>query len=149
MERCGLKPVLSAATFRGAVQLDAALLEGALKRAQVFFHSKACLVPHGLDSLPASWLAGLPGILWAMRKPHWHHLPYMIDRIGCSEGVMILGFAQETESRDSRMTAWDSIRVTVNRQLYPSRWRPLLRRHRLQILGRWPNLPRAGAQDLP
>ena len=151
MERCGMKPILSSEMLSAAVQLDAALDERALERARDFFRSKAGLVPKGLESLPASWLAGLPGILWAMRKPHWMNLPYMIWRVACVDGVLLLSFAQEMDPRDAPVTAWDRIRVRVNRCVYPSRWRPLLRRHRLQLSLKWPNLQpeaQAAGQDL-
>jgi hypothetical protein len=137
MERYNLKPILSSEMLSAAVQLDAALHGRALQRARDFFRNKTGLVPEGLESLPASWLAGLPGILWAMRKAQWMKVPCMIQRAACVDGVLLLSFAQEMDPRDPRVTAWDRIRVRVNRCVYPSRWRPLLRRHQLSLT--WPN----------
>jgi hypothetical protein len=141
IERCGLKPVLSTEMFRAAVQLDVVLPESALGRARVFFRSKACLVPQGLESLPACWLAGLPGILWATRKPHWTKLPYMIRQVACVEGVLLLSFAQETNPGDDRITSWDRLRIRVNLCVYPSRWRPLSRHHQQQLSLQRPFFP--------
>ena len=79
------------------------------------------------------------------------NLPYMIWRVACVDGVLLLGFAPEMDPRDATVTAWDRIRVRVNRCVYPSRWRPLLRRHRLQLSLKWPNPPpeaQATGQDL-
>jgi energy-coupling factor transporter ATP-binding protein EcfA2 len=141
MERCGRQPILSVEIVEAAVQLEAAMHARALEEARNFFRGKACLVPDGLEALPASWLSGLPGILWATRRPHWTHLPYMVARVACVQGVLLLSFAQEMKPRDDRVTAWDRLRVIVNCCVYPSRWRPLLRHHRVQLAISRPNLP--------
>jgi hypothetical protein len=143
MQRCGINPVLSHAVLNTALAIDAAIHQRALEQARDFFRVKACMIPEGLESLPASWLAGVPGILWAMRKRHWTRVPYMIRRVAFAEGVLLLEFAQEENRRSSRLTAWDQIRVVANRCVYPSRWRRLLRRHRLQL---WVNHPELRSQ---
>jgi hypothetical protein len=133
MERSGIEPVLSPEVLHAALTIDARILQCALDKAREFFRSKGCIIPEGLEFLPAAWLAGLPGILQTKRKRHRTKAPYMVQRVACVDGVLLLDFAQEDRRRSSRLTAWDRIRVLVNRCLYPSRWRPLLRRHRLQI----------------
>lgn len=111
-----------------------------LKTVQTFFLEKAALVPEGLDILPTDWLAALPGILWTMRKPHWTRLPFFIDRVAMADGALLLHFAQELPNPENRLTAWDKIRITVNSAVYPSRWRPLSRRHRAELWLRHPEL---------
>ena len=111
-----------------------------LKSVEKFFLEKAALVPEGLDSLPTNWLAALPGILWAMRKPHWTRLPFFIDRVAMVDGVLLLHFAQELPNTENRLTAWDKIRIAVNAAVYPSRWRPLSQRHRAELWHQHPEL---------
>ena len=140
MTRCGLNALLSSELVLATARLDEHLYEPALKQAEDFFRSKACLIPEGLESLPACWLAGLPGILWATRQPDWDRLPYMISRLECENGVLLLSFAQEQVAEDERLTLWDELRVEVNRNLYPSRWRRLKRRHRMLLFFARPDL---------
>ena len=92
--------------------------------------------------MAAAWLAGLPGIQWRLRRPHRPRVPYMIERVACVEGVLLLAFAQEETGRSpgGASTAWDRVRVMTNRALYPGRWRPLSRAHRLELLGTRPEL---------
>jgi hypothetical protein len=149
MRRCGMEPILSPKALNAAFVLDARIHKRSLDQARDFFRQKACMIPEGLESLPASWLAGLPGILWAMRKPHWMNIPYMIQRVACVDGVLLLSFAQESAPNDMRFTSWDRIRVKVNRCVYPSRWRPLLRHHRVRLWIEHPELrPQLRADDL-
>lgn len=141
MEHHGIKPRLSREALNAAFKLDARIHRSTLDQAKEFFRRKACMLPEGLETLPGSWLAGLPGVLWAMRKPHWAHVPFMIQHVACVDGVLLLDFAQEpAPKRDVGFTQWDQIRVKVNRCLYPSRWRPLLRNHRVQLSIKWPTL---------
>ena len=139
MTRCGLKPLLPAELVRAAVKLDEHRRYQALDRANDFFRSKLCCIPQGLDLLPACWIAALPGILCAVRQPHWTHLP-LISRVGCDDGVLVLHFADEQAPEDEELTLWDELRVLINRTLYPSRWRPLHRRHRMLLLFARPDL---------
>jgi len=139
--------VLSSEVLTAALKLDANLYERALSQAREFFSRKACMIPEGLESLPASWLAGLPGILWARRKPHWTLLPFMIRTVTCSDGILLLDFAQEGR-RVNSFNAWDKIRVAVNCCIYPNRWRPLLRVHRMALWNERPELrPQLRAND--
>jgi hypothetical protein len=140
MSRCGFKIVLPSELVRAAVKLDEHRRDRAMDQAIAFFLSKACLIPKGLDLLPACWLAALPGILWATRKPNWTHLPYMLSRVDYEGGVLLLNFAQEQAADDDQLTLWDELRVVVNRNLYPSRWRGLKRRHRMLLLFARPDL---------
>ncbi|HXR37723.1 MAG TPA: DUF87 domain-containing protein [Terracidiphilus sp.] len=133
MRRQGLEPRLSAEMVAAAARLDAALHQGALDRAATFFWEKTGQVPEGLDTLPAAWLAGLPGILWSLRRPRWTRLPYRVESVACKEGVLLLNFAGEPEPDEKRFTLWDEIRAVANRALYPSRWRSLLHPHRLAL----------------
>lgn len=94
-----------------------------------FFRSQCCMVPKGLEALPTCWLAGLPGILSRMKKTHWSHLPFFIDQVRMDEGMLLLNFAQEQPRAETRLTAWDRIRITINSSVYPSVWRPLSQRH--------------------
>ena len=140
MQRCGVHPVLSPEILMAAATLDAGLHDRSLSEAREFFRGKACMIPEGLESLPAGWLAGIPGILWSTRKQHWTMIPYMIRRVGFAEGVLLLEFTQEQRRPSKRLTAWNQIRVTLNRCIYPSRWRPLLGRHRHQLRVSHPEL---------
>jgi hypothetical protein len=133
MRRQGLEPRLSAEMVALAARLDAGLHQAALDRAATFFWDKTGQVPEGLDTLPAAWLAGLPGILWSLRRPRWTRLPYRVESVACMESVLLLSFAEEPEPDEKRFTLWDEIRVVANRSLYPGRWRPLLRPHRLAL----------------
>lgn len=142
MERNGMRPVLSAGQINCVLHHPAWKPTAALAKATAFFRSRACLVPHGLETLPVPWLAGLPGILWSMREPHWAHVPYMINRVACVDGVLLMGFAQELEGEQAVDTSWDRIRVQVNERLAPNRWRRLSPRHR-RLLGQ-PACPAPG-----
>jgi hypothetical protein len=148
MVRCGLRPVLSVAALSAALELLSRERQSVLEQAITFFRARACRVPRGLETLPTPWLTGLPGILWSLRKPHWTHLPYMIDRVGWSEGLLLLSFAQEARRKTSRLNSWDRLRVQVNQRLYPNRFRDLKRRHRRQLWQRHPEL-RAELQANP
>ena len=75
-----------------------------------------------------------------LRKPHWTHLLYFIDRVGVEDGLLLLGFAQEQPHADGRLSAWDQVRLAVNASLYPSLWRPLKPRHHQQLLQAHPEL---------
>ena len=82
----------------------------------------------------------MPGILWGLRKPHWTRLPYFIDRVTVENGLLLLHFAQEQPNPENRLTSWDKIRIAVNAGLYPSRWRPLDRRLRVELRLQHPEL---------
>lgn len=90
-----------------------------------FFSTRAVIVPRGLDAIPKIWLSQLPRILWQSRKPHWRHLPYMISSVTCADGLLCLAFAQEQPEFSGRVSAWDRVRVLVNRQLSPNIFTPL------------------------
>jgi len=126
MKRHGFTPCFSAEAVDQAVKISRRRQGKILKQTKHFFRTKACFIPSGLETLPDSWLAGLPGILWSLRKPHWTRLPYFISRVAVVEGVLLLEFFQE-QPDFSRITAWDKIRLAVNAGLYPNRWRPFNR----------------------
>jgi hypothetical protein len=108
-----------------------------------FFRSKACrlhLVPKGLKRLPLCWLAAIPNILWRLRRPHWAHLPFRIDVLRVREGVLVVSFAQEEQPDLSCITRWDDIRLVLNLSVYPSIWRPLRRRHFVELWAKQPDL---------
>jgi energy-coupling factor transporter ATP-binding protein EcfA2 len=141
MRERGLIPLLSAEVLAAATQLPSRFGHPDLQKARAFFQkSQAGLVPEAMESLPARWLAGLPGILWSLRRPRWTHLPFTINRVACQNGVLILGFEHEPAPTNARFTLWDEVRLVTNRSLYPSRWRALSRRHRLELCLRHPNL---------
>lgn len=140
MERLGMPTLISQEILEAAFSIDAGVHDRALNQAREFFRNKAAMIPEGLESLPAAWLAGLPAILWSTRKPHWSKLPYMIRHVASVDGVLLLDFAQEDQHRSSRVTVWDRIRAVVNRCLYPSRWRPLLQRHQAQLSVGWSHI---------
>ena len=85
-----------------------------------FFRSRAVLVPAGIADLPGPWLWDLPRLLWQTKRPHWTELPYMIDRVVVSDGVLRMWFMQEQPVRETRVTAYDRIRVIVNLGLRPN-----------------------------
>lgn len=99
-----------------------------MRLVSAFFVSQWSQLPEGLDELPDCWLAALPGILRPLREPHGMRLPFLIDRVGVEDGVLLLRFAEEQPGSAST-DSWGQIRVTVNSGLYPSRWRPLSRWH--------------------
>lgn len=142
MRHCGIDPVLSLEVLSAAFTLDAGLHRNALDQAREYFQSKDRIIPQGLSLLPASWLAGLPGIFASLRRQHWTSVPVTIQRVAYSDGVLLLEFAQTERGATIRRTDLDPIRVAVNRCLYPSRWRPLLRRHRRQLSVNHPELRR-------
>jgi hypothetical protein len=112
-----------------------------LREAQAFFAQKAAMVPKGLETLPPCWLTALPRILWRLRRPHWTLLPFMIDAVAESEGVLILSFAQEEHvSTPNSISAWDEVRLALNRSLYPSVWRMLKRDHYAHLRAERPDL---------
>lgn len=104
-----------------------------LNEVAAFFRSEAAMAPAGLDTLAMCWLAALPGILRKLKKPHWTHLSFLIDRVAVKDGLLLLHFAQEQPNPEGRLTAWDRIRIAVNASLYPSAWRPLSPRHRQRL----------------
>jgi hypothetical protein len=100
-----------------------------LKQTKKWFRNHAIMVPKGLDSMPISWLKGLPYVLWSLRKPHWDVLPFMTSEVAAIEGMLQLRFAQEQmrDIWDDHVGAYDRVRIAVNASLYPTRWRPLKR----------------------
>ena len=98
------------------------------------------MVPAGLENLPNNWLAALPKILWATRKPGWTRLPYFIDQVGLENGVLLLRFVQEQPNPEGRLTAWDRLRIVVNAGVYPNQWRPLNRQHQAGLRQQFPEL---------
>lgn len=133
IHRLGLEPHSSAKEVDAVARRAAVGYQEALAHAKEFFHRRTGRVPEGLDSLPGAWLAGLPGILWALRRPRWTHLPYQVERVGCEDGLLLMDFAQEPEPHQGRFSIWDEVRITVNLSIYPNRWRRLLRRHQLGL----------------
>jgi energy-coupling factor transporter ATP-binding protein EcfA2 len=114
-----------------------------------FFGDKAGIVPEGLAELPGCWLVALPGILWSLRKEYWTRLPFVISKVGCRDGMLLLGFEKEQTPDTPDATVWDRIRAIVNRSVYPSLWRPLARRHRLALWRAHPELRAVlGGQDI-
>ena len=140
MERSGFPPLHSPAVIAAAWKLKRRSQRRALKLATDFFRAKAYLVPQGLETLPTPWLLALPGILWSLRASYWMGLPWRIERVACVNGRLLLQFAQEAQPPDDRPSAWNELRVAVNARLYPSRWRPLKRPHRLRLAHRHPRL---------
>jgi energy-coupling factor transporter ATP-binding protein EcfA2 len=110
-----------------------------MRLVSAFFVPQWSQLPEGLDELPDCWLAALPGILRLLRKPHGMRLPFLIDRVGVEDGVLLLRFAEEQPGSAST-DSWGQIRVTVNSGLYPSRWRPLSRRHLAKLWQLHPEL---------
>ena len=99
------------------------------------------MVPKGLETMPASWLKALPGALWSLRKPHWTHLPFMICELAVADGLLLVRFAQETLRRpEGDVNSYDQVRISLNAALFPSRFRPLKRRHGQQVRLRNPDL---------
>jgi hypothetical protein len=116
---------------------------------EVFFRGKACMIPQGLETLPRCWLRAIPKILWSLRRPHWTRLPYMIKSLSCTNGILLVCFAQEQQPRSKRITRWDNIRIALNLSLYPSRWRPLSRRHFAELWLKRPDLRSALQSSQP
>jgi energy-coupling factor transporter ATP-binding protein EcfA2 len=140
MVQAGFRPIFSPHIIAVAAGVWSPRRNDTLERAIEFFRAKACRIPDGLNQLPECWLAALPGILWRLRKPSSTHLPFFIDRLAMQDGVMLISFAQERPNPEERLTTLDKICVAVNAGLYPSRWRPLSRRHVLALCRAWPDL---------
>jgi hypothetical protein len=90
-----------------------------------YFLTKSFLVPEGLETLPSQWLVALPGILnrWAPGKAI--RLPFTIRRAALANGLLVFEFRGDVGDTISDFAEWDEVLVTVNRSVYPSRWRPL------------------------
>jgi energy-coupling factor transporter ATP-binding protein EcfA2 len=141
MTRVGFRPIFSPHIVAAASAVWSPRKGNALERAREFFRGRCCQnPPDGLNQLPACWLAALPGILWGLRKPGWTHLPLFIDRMAMQDGVLLVSFAQEQPIAGKKLTIWDKIRILINASLYPSRWRPLSRRHVVALCQAWPDL---------
>jgi hypothetical protein len=149
MTQAGFGPIFSPHVVAAAAAVWSPRRGNALERATEFFRSRACGVPDGLNELPECWIAALPGILWRLRKPSWTHLPFFMDRLAIKDGVLLISFAQEQPNPEQRLTTCDNIRVAVNASLYPSRWRPLTRRHVLALCRAWPDLRPTLQPDSP
>jgi hypothetical protein len=100
-------------------------MRNSLEEVTAWFRNYAVMVPQGLDSLPACWTAELPVILRRGMKKHWTHIPYFIDKLQASDGLLLLHFVQEERNLTGRLTAWDKLRISVNSALMPNLWRPL------------------------
>ena len=58
----------------------------------------------------------------------------MISALKECDGVLMVSFAQEENRPDlTQVTRWDEIRLVLNLSLYPSPWRPLHRRHFIEL----------------
>jgi hypothetical protein len=111
-----------------------------LEETTSFFRCRGCMVPKGLETLPTSWLKALPGALWSLRKPHWTHLPFMICELAVADGLLLVRFAQEPLRRpEGAVNSYDHVRISLNAALFPSRFRPLKRRHGQQVRLRNPD----------
>ena len=86
----------------------------------------------GLEVLPACWIAGL--YCWTLRNPS---LAALIEGLGLKSGILWPKLTPAT-------THWGDGSVTIPESLnlfvYPSLWRPLLLRHRAQLLSERPDL---------
>jgi hypothetical protein len=136
MAQMGRNALWSPEVVFAAVELcqPVAMRKHIVSSAECFFRTKACLVPKGLRRLPSCWLMAIPNILWKRRRPHWTHLPHMISALKECDGVLMVSFAQEENRPDlTQITRWDEIRLVLNLSLYPSPWRPLHRRHFIEL----------------
>jgi hypothetical protein len=97
----------------------------AIKQVNAFFLKRSFLVPDGLETLPEPWLVALPGILtrWAPRLGS--RLPFTIRRVQLMDGMLSFDFGGEAGDTLDNFADWNRLVVTVNRAIYPSRWRPL------------------------
>lgn len=132
MKREGFKQIITSSQLARALKSIPPASAEDLERVTNFFRSRACRIPDGFDKLPGAWLKALPGILWSMRKPHWTHLPFFIDRLAVDDGILLINFVQEEQKTCDRITAWDRIRIRVNAGLYPSSWKSLKRAHAIR-----------------
>ena len=127
MQELGFKKCLSPTVLTAALELHEDYLPrvALLQQARHFFSERACIVPAGLENLPAVWLRRLPWILWATRKRHWEALPYFISSVSVESGILQFEYRQEQLIQVDRLTTWDQLRVTVNLSLQPNYWRSL------------------------
>jgi hypothetical protein len=148
----GFREQMDQPVFDAAVDLSSSGFdrEKLIEVTNAFFRARAIMVPRGLESLPSGWLKSLPGILLTTQTPQRTHLPYMICNLSQREGLLLMQFTQESicELSGPRISAWDRIRIMVNTSLYPSRCRPLTRRHRRQLQARWPEFNSANEPEM-
>jgi energy-coupling factor transporter ATP-binding protein EcfA2 len=142
MSRQGRKPLWTPAILMAVAELcrPARPAASIVAEAIDFFRSKACRVPRGLKNLPLCWLVAIPHILWSLRRPHWPHVPFMLDAFAQHDGVLLAGFAQETQVDPHAASCWDDIRLALNCSVYPSLWRPLQRHHFVELWVKRPDL---------
>jgi energy-coupling factor transporter ATP-binding protein EcfA2 len=100
-----------------------------IARVARFFRTRTGLAPAGLETLPRCWLTALPAVLSSFLARRAAEPPWRIDALACREGMLLVRFAQEPARLESGMAREDRIRVAINASLYPTVWRPLLRRH--------------------
>lgn len=134
MRRVGFIEHWSAAVIEATTRLSPRASVLSLKKVNRFFLKFAGTVPEGLDQLPACWFKALPGILSELLTPERPYLPVIIQRVSMTGGTMML----ELQSENPDLA--EGIHVMLNAKLYPSRWRPLHKRHLAELKLKRPEL---------
>lgn len=136
MEGQGRRPVLTAAVLQTELSRSTANSGHVRERLTLMIHSLFYYfespVPHGLETLPLSWLAGLPRLLHHGALSIRRDLPCLVVSITFSQSVLCVRFTAEPPSTIPGLSAFDRFRMMVNLSLYPSLWRPLKRADRLR-----------------
>jgi len=140
MQEAGSKLRWSAEVILAVAALRRRRHRRILKQATSFFLKTCFVVPEGLETMPEQWLAALPGILkrWAAVKGG--RLPFTIRRTKIAEGVLLLEFGAEPNDTAGAFSEWNQVHISVNRAVYPSRWRPLSQFHWVKLRQLHPEL---------
>jgi hypothetical protein len=109
----------------------------------MYLSEHSFLLPGGLEKLPSVWLVALPGLFQAMLSTIWAgtKIPFYCD-FTVNNGALDIAFHGETHATCPKeiCALFDEIRISLNRQLYPTRWRPLLAEHSNDIYNEHPEL---------
>jgi hypothetical protein len=132
----GLKECTSAEEwFAASLQrVPSASHDSLLEQLVSRFRRRSPVVPAGLETLPATWLAGLAPLLTKLAPPHWEgHWAWALARVQCAEGLLLIQFAQFEETlTDARVNNQrNQLRLRLQLSLFPNPFRPLRRNHRL------------------
>jgi hypothetical protein len=119
-----------AAAADAQILSDKDILEGQLHAARDFFKSNCLSVPHGLETLPGCWLAQLPGLFFRIAAPGDAKLISLTpSEIWQDRGMLHALFILEKQIPYSEgdTSIWDEVRIFLNLNLRPSRWKTSLK----------------------
>lgn len=148
MQSLGQPPRFSEALWRAAATMASERYESGMACVHAGMHlqSHCPTLPYGYETLPASWLVGLPGLIQSI-LPAWQGAEHLfILAFQIHGGVLDIAFAGENLPEIPGPTATHlrrlrtATRRQLNRRLYPSRWGRLLTEHAHDIALEHPEL---------